>query len=153
MENRILHLFWFYSYVKKKKSRTLSCAAFGAAKQIRTADLVITNDVLYHLSYSSIFYAADFHLRHKWRPWRGSNPRPPAWQAGVLTDCTTRPLFIFASLAERLIIIAQALWFVKPFFEKILFFYFTPFQGKQKKEKETQSQAIRFPQFISNISS
>ena len=37
---------------------------FGAAKQIRTADLVITNDVLYHLSYSSIFYAADFHLRH-----------------------------------------------------------------------------------------
>ena len=41
---------------------------FGAAKQIRTADLVITNDVLYHLSYSSIFYAADFHLRHKWRP-------------------------------------------------------------------------------------
>ena len=52
----------------KRKSRTLSCAAFGAAKQIRTADLVITNDVLYHLSYSSIFYAADFHLRHKWRP-------------------------------------------------------------------------------------
>ena len=41
---------------------------FGAAKQIRTADLVITNDVLYHLSYSSIFYAADFHLRHNWRP-------------------------------------------------------------------------------------
>ena len=29
-------------------------AAFGAAGQIRTADLVITNDALYRLSYSSI---------------------------------------------------------------------------------------------------
>ena len=26
-----------------------------------------------------------------WRPGRGSNPRPPAWQAGVLTNCTTGP--------------------------------------------------------------
>ena len=26
-----------------------------------------------------------------WRPGRGSNPRPPAWQAGVLTICTTGP--------------------------------------------------------------
>ena len=28
-----------------------------------------------------------------WRPRRGSNPRPPAWQAGVLTNWTTRPNF------------------------------------------------------------
>ena len=26
-----------------------------------------------------------------WRPGRDSNPRPPAWQAGVLTICTTGP--------------------------------------------------------------
>ena len=47
---------------------------FGAAKQIRTADLVITNDVLYHLSYSSIFYAADFHLRHNLATVKGLEP-------------------------------------------------------------------------------
>ena len=27
----------------------------------------------------------------KWRPERGSNPWPPAWQAGILTSWTTRP--------------------------------------------------------------
>ena len=27
----------------------------------------------------------------KWRPGRGSNPRPLAWQASVLTNWTTRP--------------------------------------------------------------
>ena len=52
----------------EKIPTTFVIGIFGAAKQIRTADLVITNDVLYHLSYSSIFYAADLHLRHKWRP-------------------------------------------------------------------------------------
>ena len=25
----------------------------------------------------------------KWREWRGSNPRPPAWQAGTLTNWAT----------------------------------------------------------------
>ena len=29
-----------------------------------------------------------------WRPEGGSNPWPPAWQAGVLTNCTTGP-YIF----------------------------------------------------------
>ena len=52
----------------------------GAAGQIRTADLILTKDALYRLSYSS-----------KWRPRWGSNPRPPAWQAGVLTNWTTWP--------------------------------------------------------------
>ena len=28
-----------------------------------------------------------------WRPGRDSNPRPPAWQAGILTSWTTRPHF------------------------------------------------------------
>ena len=40
---------------------------YGAAGRIRTADLILTKDALYLLSYSS-----------KWRPGRGSNPRPPA---------------------------------------------------------------------------
>ena len=54
-----------FLFMEMKKSRTLSHSGFfGAAGRTRTADLVITNDVLYHLSYSSIFYAADFHLRH-----------------------------------------------------------------------------------------
>ena len=33
----------------------------------------------------------------KWRSRRDSNPRPPAWQAGVLTSWTTGPRFIGGS--------------------------------------------------------
>ena len=40
--------------IGNKKSRTLSCSGFGAARQIRTADLILTKDALYLLSYSSI---------------------------------------------------------------------------------------------------
>ena len=40
----------------------------GAAGRIRTADLILTKDALYLLSYSSI----------KWRPGTGSNRRPLA---------------------------------------------------------------------------
>ena len=32
--------------------------------------------------------------RHIWRRGRGSNPRPPAWQAGVLTNWTTGPYVV-----------------------------------------------------------
>ena len=52
----------------------------GAAIQIRTGDLILTKDALYQLSYSS-----------KWRPGSGSNRRPPAWQAGALTNWATGP--------------------------------------------------------------
>ena len=45
------------------KSSDLGASTYGAAGQTRTADLVITNDVLYHLSYSSIFFPADSRLR------------------------------------------------------------------------------------------
>ena len=31
------------------------------------------------------------HNLNKWRNGRGSNPRPPAWQAGILTNWTTAP--------------------------------------------------------------
>ena len=32
-----------------------------------------------------------------WRSGRDSNPRPPAWQAGILTNWTTRPIFNWLS--------------------------------------------------------
>ncbi len=58
----------------------------GAAGRIRTADLILTKDALYRLSYSSILaaYAAFYIKRYltfsslKWRPRTGSNRRPPA---------------------------------------------------------------------------
>lgn len=59
------------------KSEDLGASTYGAAGQTRTADLVITNDVLYHLSYSSIFFPAG-KTCGKWRPRRDLNPRPPA---------------------------------------------------------------------------
>ena len=54
---------------KRKNLETIMVSRLfcGAAGQIRTADLILTKDALYLLSYSS-----------KWRPGRGSNPRPPA---------------------------------------------------------------------------
>ena len=51
---------------KHQKSANFWCCP-GAAGQIRTADLILTKDALYLLSYSS-----------EWRPRRDSNPRPPA---------------------------------------------------------------------------
>ena len=33
----------------------------GAARQIRTADLILTKDALYRLSYSSIFISLPYH--------------------------------------------------------------------------------------------
>ena len=39
---------------KRKKPRIRRFKAFGAARQIRTADLILTKDALYLLSYSSI---------------------------------------------------------------------------------------------------
>ena len=49
---------------------------FGAAGQIRTADLILTKDALYLLSYSSKVHAP--YWGHVWRPRRDLNPRPPA---------------------------------------------------------------------------
>ena len=34
--------------------------------------------------------------RRKWRPGRGSNPRPPTWQAGALTNWATGPGRVWA---------------------------------------------------------
>ena len=63
---------------------------FGAANQNRTGDLILTKDVLYHLSHSSI-----------WRPGTGSNRRPLAWQASVLTSWTTGPYFAIEHPTDR----------------------------------------------------
>ena len=56
----------------KKQKKTPEIRRFqvfrGAAGRIRTADLILTKDALYLLSYSSI----------KWRPGTGSNRRPLA---------------------------------------------------------------------------
>ena len=57
----------FSVFATKKHQKPKFSMLFGAAGQIRTADLILTKDALYLLSYSS-----------KWRPGRGSNPRPPA---------------------------------------------------------------------------
>ena len=52
----------------------------GASGRNRTTDTGIFSPLLYQLSY-----------RGKWRSGWGSNPRPPAWQAGILTNWTTGP--------------------------------------------------------------
>ena len=52
----------------------------GASDRNRTNDTRIFSPLLYRLSY-----------RGEWRPGWGSNPRPLAWQASVLTNWTTRP--------------------------------------------------------------
>ena len=72
------------------------CIVFGASGRNRTTDTGIFSPLLYRLSYRGI-QAISFESACKttstffWRPGRGSNPRPPAWQAGVLTNCTTGP--------------------------------------------------------------
>ena len=52
----------------------------GGSSGNRTSDTRIFSPLLYRLSYEA-----------KWRSRRGSNPRSSAWQANVLTSCTTRP--------------------------------------------------------------
>ena len=97
----------------KKHSKPKVLSAFGAAGRIWTADLILTKDALYLLSYSSI-----------WRPRWGSNPRPPAWQAGVLTNWTTWPHTTQCGHHSRLNNIANSACFVNLFF--IFFLIFIP---------------------------
>ena len=55
---------------------------FGALGRNRTTDRQIFSLLLYQLSYQG----------KRWRPRTGSNRRPPAWQAGALTNWATGPL-------------------------------------------------------------
>ena len=61
---------------RKKADTQMGICFFGAAGQIRTADLILTKDALYLLSYSSKVHAP--YWGHVWRPRRDLNPRPPA---------------------------------------------------------------------------
>ena len=54
---------------------------YGAGNEIRTRDFNLGKVALYRWTIPAYF----------WRPGRDSNPRPPAWQAGILTSWTTRP--------------------------------------------------------------
>ena len=54
---------------------------YGADDRTWTDNLLITSQLLCQLSHTSM-----------WRLRRGSNPRPPAWQAGTLTNWATEPL-------------------------------------------------------------
>ena len=53
----------------------------GGSGRNRTTDTRIFSPLLYRLSYGTII----------WRSGRDSNPRPPPWQGGILTNWTTRP--------------------------------------------------------------
>ena len=55
---------------------------FGGQRGNRTPDTGIFSPLLYRLSYLT---------KKIWRPGWGSDPRPLAWQASVLTSWTTRP--------------------------------------------------------------
>ena len=84
----------------------------GASEGNRTPNLLITSQLLYRwatladdthnvwcLEPESNQWHKDFQSfalptelsRHYWRPEWGSNPRPPAWQAGALTNWATGP--------------------------------------------------------------
>ena len=58
-------LFYNLSSISKSKEKTTLSGGlfFGAAGRIRTADLILTKDALYRLSYSSINNPAERELR------------------------------------------------------------------------------------------
>ena len=66
--------------IKKKIPRNLTVSRenLGAAIQIRTGDLILTKDVLYHLSHSSMLVPNGNSVSEQWRPGTGSNRRPLA---------------------------------------------------------------------------
>ena len=64
---------------KAKTPQTAVLRGFcGAAIQIRTGDLILTKDVLYHLSHSSMLVPNGNSVSEQWRPGTGSNRRPLA---------------------------------------------------------------------------
>ena len=91
---------------------TWLCRHTGADDEARTRYLHLGKVALYQMSYvrrwclrsESNQWHGDFQSpalptelqRHNWRPGTGSNRRPPAWQAGVLTNWTTGPSVVLA---------------------------------------------------------
>ena len=136
--------------------------AVGAGDWTRTHNLLITNQLLCQLSYTGNFLPffanhyrwclgaesnhrqADFQSaalptelpRHLWRPKTGSNRRPPAWQAGALTNWAIGPqrirthtVPVYNTLFED---ICQAFFQVfKEFFEFFLTFFSIAFFWSQ----------------------
>ena len=108
----------------------------GAGDWTRTHNLLITNQLLCQLSYTGVWCLgaesnhrqADFQSaalptelpRHLWRPRTGSNRRPPAWQAGALTNWATGPQT--SALEQCLYIILYLDKIVKHFFAFFLNF-------------------------------
>ena len=67
------------------------CLSAGASRRNRTTDTRIFSPLLYRLSYRGKIKVC---LKQTWRFGWGSNPRPLAWQASVLTSWTTEPCWI-----------------------------------------------------------
>ena len=74
----------------RRRSTKWAKSACGASGRNRTNDTRIFSPLLYQLSYRGIQQGLHF---LKWRPEGDSNPWPLAWQASVLTNWTTGPLF------------------------------------------------------------
>ena len=70
----------------------------NALRQSRTADTWSFNPLLYQLSYRGII---KFYIK-KWRSRRESNPRSPAWQAGVIT-ATPRDLTLILNVLFQMV--------------------------------------------------
>ena len=69
------------STLARWRSTRWATSAYGASDRNRTNDTGIFSPLLYRLSYRG----------KNWRPGTGSNRRPLAWQASVLTNWTTGP--------------------------------------------------------------
>ena len=51
-----------------------------------------------------------YFAKWKWRSGRDSNPRPPAWQAGILTNWTTRPKLFSSVFLENNLNCGDRIW-------------------------------------------
>ena len=77
-----------------RSTRWATSAPVGASGRNRTSDTWIFSPLLYQLSYRGIEKTcknSTFLQVTQWRPGTGSNRRPLAWQASVLTSWTTGP--------------------------------------------------------------
>ena len=101
---------WLWCHSFKTKGISFKYAlCFGAGNGARTRHLRLGKAALYQMSYSrskcgasewsrttdtGIFSPLLYQLSYRGKKWRsegGSNPWPPAWQAGILTNWTTGP--------------------------------------------------------------
>ena len=79
------------STLARWRSTRWATSANGAFGRNRTSDTWIFSPLLYQLSYKGIIKTCIIAYTGLWRPGTGSNRRPLAWQASVLTSWTTGP--------------------------------------------------------------